>query len=475
MIVPTELTSHIAAHNVRYAITAFFALISIAYFFLWSHQPLRGIPESVRFAVKGGPVSGLPRIPNTKASHHFSSEELAIKHNVEAGTICGGIDVNSILHVDAAATLDPNLDIFLKDAKNYPELNLPASTWDKVDERAKWYHMNAVSRWRPKTMKYYNIIRIVYAGESIRSWPYISYLAWQEMSEDGTHGNEMHKYPIYIPQPNDGTPIGPEDPRVLEDPDGHICIFFSMLDIDGLRKIWFYNTTSDAQVALNTPKDRETQEIEKNWTPFIQNDTIKILYSYEPVTTMICDFGTGACQWDYARDHNPQISIIHGGSGWVPWKDSGYYISIGHAQIKSDWVLYRPNLLVLSPHDQEFRIAYASGPLNLDYVTLLKPFGVYNNLTEVDETDTDGGRILIAGSISRDDLFEKNSIVFTVTTGDWSTTILEVGGISEVMEAVIKQYELETSWHTDNGELIGCAETAAQKYYENVENAKNNG
>ena len=279
-------------------------------------------------------------------------------------------------------------------------------------------------------------------------------------------------FPIYIPQYQDHY-TGPEDPRAFEDPYGHVCFVFTMLDMDGLAKIWMFNTTTQIQVALHTPQGREEQVREKNWTPFIHDGKVKFVYSMKPLSIVKCEFSTGDCQFDYATDSNPSISSLHGGTNWVPWYDSGYYISVAHTAAGPNKI-YRLTLVVLSTHDETYRITYASGPFDLKNITLLEPFGNHKNISEINPRGTNSGRILIGCSISRTDLFDQDSILISVSTMDNSTTLLEVGGISDLMESIIHKAERDQSWHIDDGKFIECAEKTAEQHMEDMCQADDN-
>lgn len=447
------------------AVVSFASVLTLIglYLFFNSNLQVRGLPGT---HTRGQPASELPRISNT---HQLSPEELAIKLNEASDITCGGIDVNSILHVKAATIIDPDLDAFLSESDNYPQLGLPPSTWEDKEERAYWAYLNAVSLWRPKSRTYWTIQRVYYYKDRGYTHPWFSYAWWEEWNEAGTHRVDSGILPIFIPQhkSKDG-PEGPEDPRLFEDPDGHICFVFSMLDIDDYIKIWMYNTTSQRQVALHSPDGREAHRVEKNWTPFVHDGRVKFVFSYKPVTIIACDFSSGACHFDYAEEHDPGIAMLHGGSNWVPWYDSGYYIGFPHTRMNKGFVLFRPFLVVLSTHHGVFRIAYASGPLDLHNVTLLEPLGPHGSIPDLNERERDHGRILLTGSISRTDLFDRNSILITASTSDSSSALLEMGGIRDVMEAVIAKTERETSWHTDDGKVVECAERTAEKHFDDV-------
>lgn len=164
--------------------------------------------------------------------------------------------------------IDPDLDVFLCEAENYPQLILPASTWEDKAERSYWASLNSVSLWRPRSRTYWTITRVVYfKGRRRYSNPF-SYAWWEEWNEAGTQRVGSGILPIFIPQHRiKEYSEGPEDPRPFEDPYGHVCFVFSMRDIDDLVKLWMYNTTTERQVALHSPDGREAQRVEKNWTP----------------------------------------------------------------------------------------------------------------------------------------------------------------------------------------------------------------
>lgn len=454
------------AIKTRSAAVVSFLILALFYLFFNSNLQVRGLRGTHRFHTQEQPASKLSPISNP---HQLSPEELAIKLNETSDITCGGIDVNSILSVKAATNINANLDTFLSSSDNYPQLGLPPSTWDTKSERAFWAHLNAVALWRPKTRTYWTIQRVYYWKDRGYTHPWFSYAWWEEWNEAVTQRVSSGAIPIFIPQHRTkSAPEGPEDPRLFEDPYGHICFVFGMLDIDDMIKIWIYNTTTHRQVALHSPDGREAQRVEKNWTPFLHNNQVKFVFSYKPITIIACDFTTGTCHYDYADEKNPGIEMLHGGSNWVPWYDSGYYIGFPHTRMNKGHVLFRPLLMVLSTHNSVFRIAYASGPLDFQNVTLLAPLGPHSDITALDEREADHGRILLSGSISRTDLFDQNSILVTVSTSDKASALLEIGGIRDVMEAVIGKVEGEEGWRVDDGKVVGCAEGAAEGHFDDV-------
>lgn len=460
-----DITAFTKLCKTRFAAVSFASILVFAslYFFLNPAQQVRTLPETYPSHARKQPASKLPPLPST---YLLSHKELAITLNHSSDIVCGGIDVNSILHVKAATTIDPDLDTFLSKSDNYPHLGLPPSTWEDTEERAYWVYLNAVALWRPKSRTYWTINRIYYYKGRVYTHPIFSYLWWEEWNETGSQRVGSGILPIFVPQHRDkkDSPEGPEDPRLFEDPNGHVCFVFGMLDVDGLIKIWMYNTTSERQVALHSPDGRASHLVEKNWTPIIHNGNVKFVFSYKPLTIIACDFSSGACHFHNTEERNPGIGEFHGGSNWVPWYDSGYYIAFARTRVNRGNVFYRLSLIVLSGHREPFRIAYASGPIDLYNVTLLEPLGPHRDISELDERLPDHGRLLLSESITRTDLFNKNSILITVSTSDNSTTLLEVGGIHDVMEAVIAKAERESSWRIDDGKVIDCAEIAATKH-----------
>ena len=462
-----DIITLIKAVKTRVAVVSFaFILVFTSLHLSLNHsQQVQALSGTYRSYAREQPASKLPRFPS---AHHSSHDELAVKLNDTSDTVCGGIDVNSILQLKAALVIDPDLDTFLNSSDNYPHLGLPPSTWEDKEERAYWVYLNAVALWRPRSRTYWTINRIYYYKGRTYTHPIFSYLWWEEWNETGNQRVGSGILPIFIPQHKDkkDKPEGPEDPRLFEDPDGHVCFVFSMLDLDDHVKIWMYNATSERQVALHSPDGREPHSVEKNWTPIVIDGNVKFIFSYKPLTIIACDFFSGACHFDHTQERNPGIGAFHGGSNWVPWYDSGYYIAFARTAFWGR--IHRPSLIVLSALGESFRIAYASGPLDLHNVTFLEPLGPHRDISELDEREPKHGRLLLSESITRTDLFDQNSILITISTSDNSTTLLEVGGIRDVMEAVMAKAERESSWRIDDGKVIECAERAAQKHHEDI-------
>lgn len=461
------------AHNVvkhRSAAKAVLFVLVLSHLYLLSNEIRGALSRTPACSKWEQPISKLPRV---SATHQPPREVFA---NSTSDITCAGIDVNGILHVKAAKTLDADINGFLNNSNNYLELGVPNSTWDDPQMRERWFNHNTVSLWRPLTKTYWTANRVIYSPADALT-PLISYAHWEEWNEDVSQRVGSGKFPIFAPHHKWDWLLGPEDPRPFEDPYGHICFVFTMIDTDDLHKMWLYNTTSGNQIALHTPEGLDPPLYEKNWTPFVHEGQVKFVYTIQPLSIVACEFSNGTCEFDYTTTDTPSPSALHGGTNWVPWFDSGYYISIAHTKINDDEFggIYRLSLVLLYPHSRGYKISYASGPLDFNNITFLEPFGELMNISQIDTHDVRHGRIISAHSIVRTDLFDKDSILVTVSTSDNTTALLEIGGISRAMELILaKGIGNRKYWQLDDGKAAECAERAASKHANNILMVKKN-
>lgn len=97
---------------------------------------------------------------------------------------------------------------------------------------------------------------------------------------------------------------------------------------DGNPQISLCKIDSDARVEkmtlLNGP---DPYRCEKNWLPFVQNDTLYVIYSYDPFIIFKPDIETGDCELDLSYDPTHDFTQFRGSAGPIPF-DDGYLVLI---------------------------------------------------------------------------------------------------------------------------------------------------
>ena len=119
-------------------------------------------------------------------------------------------------------------------------------------------------------------------------------------------------------------------------------------------------------------KDEKINNIEKNWTPFVKDNKLFFIYSYDPLIVLSYDFNSeGVCNIIY-KENNVTIPFdfkyIRGSSNLIQLCDE-YYIGFVHSTIFTNrlniggykYPYYFPFLILLDT--QKWKIVYLSNPL----------------------------------------------------------------------------------------------------------------
>lgn len=119
--------------------------------------------------------------------------------------------------------------------------------------------------------------------------------------------------------------------------------------------------------------------IEKNWSPFVKNNTLYLVYCYNPLIIVSYDLNEeGKCKIVY-KEENVQLPlesfwkvVIRGSTNLVQYKDD-FYIGLAHTTIWADrlnigncsYPYYQPLLIMLDTN--KWKITYLSKPILLEY------------------------------------------------------------------------------------------------------------
>jgi hypothetical protein len=90
--------------------------------------------------------------------------------------------------------------------------------------------------------------------------------------------------------------LGPEDPRIVLDENNQLFLTFNMIDIDKKRKIWLYNLLTSYQAPFSI-QNHSLVPVEKNWSPFIKDNKLYFIYSYNPFKILQCLTKQGSCEF----------------------------------------------------------------------------------------------------------------------------------------------------------------------------------
>ncbi len=105
-------------------------------------------------------------------------------------------------------------------------------------------------------------------------------------------------------------------------------------------------------IPLNSPNPKRA---EKNWLPFVHNDRIQMIYSYDPTIILEPDLDTGKCEKVVEHKCPFDGTRFQGSSGPIPFEEG--YLVIVHERALAGKFFYYHRFLFL---DQEFRITKAS-------------------------------------------------------------------------------------------------------------------
>ncbi len=123
--------------------------------------------------------------------------------------------------------------------------------------------------------------------------------------------------------------LGLEDPRIFEF-QGATWFTCTTRDntSDGVPRVSLCKIGSDAEVEtmvlLHGP---DPMRCEKNWLPFIKDEALRIIYSYDPFTIYQPDLETGECKLDLRYEPTWDLTQFRGSAGPIPF-DNGYLVLV---------------------------------------------------------------------------------------------------------------------------------------------------
>lgn len=383
-----------------------------------------------------------------------------------------------------------------------------------------WGRMAGSSVWLEKYGVYLLVSRVFFYPRGVKSWSAISFIRAQIYDEDWNHlddykltwNDETIRFPqtlnITAPYELGGVWFGPEDPRIVIEPDyldAEPIIVFNMVD----------NTTSSVpsrSMYIHRPFSHRTRKLvienrppryEKNWSPFFMPDmstssstkgqhatkSIYFVYDWNDdpdiFSILRCDLEDGSCQFVFrydqpdmhaglyleAHNYGSLEGDIRGGTNFVPVPFEtrpGFVSFVGFPRSHVENVcgqdaIYRPFLMLLVTNSTHFFLDYASAALDFRQ----------SILTEAQYSDHCGdGRILIANGIARfDDRIGNDVMTMTVTIADSTVQVVRLYGVRALI-ANLPQLRSKTSteradlsWKLNvTHDLLRCSTLSATEF-----------
>lgn len=114
---------------------------------------------------------------------------------------------------------------------------------------------------------------------------------------------------------------------------------------------------------LTLLKGPDSTRVEKNWLPFIQNNTLHVIYSYDPFIIYSVDENTGATKESVKYSPDYDFSSFRGSAGPIPFDDG--YLAVVHEVVFKEGRIYLHRFLYL---DQDFKVTKISKPFTYKHI-----------------------------------------------------------------------------------------------------------
>ncbi|KXZ51574.1 hypothetical protein GPECTOR_12g537 [Gonium pectorale] len=277
--------------------------------------------------------------------------------------------------------------IRLRIVRNLGEDLATATSGMRVDKRRSWSPMLPAVTWC--NGRWHVIVRL--NDNHNHAWKISSFIltmaydsAFRPVAEPRVLGHTTFF--------NDVQYTGLEDARLMV-VDGRLKMFGTAYlptkDHKPLARIAMVDAIS-SKTAVFEVQDAKLHEREKNWTPFIKNGSLHILYSFYPLVELKCGLD-GRCEVVYHEFycHTPPCkdaldkaslkslwggSFLRGGCPLIPWGSDGHYFGFAHTtifdkerhkfglrQIKAK-ASYRAHFIIYNSVARQ--VVYFSNPIN---------------------------------------------------------------------------------------------------------------
>jgi hypothetical protein len=158
---------------------------------------------------------------------------------------------------------------------------------------------------------------------------------------------------------------------------------------------------------------------------------------------------------------------------WLRYGMTHYYVSVANSHFYcsacAQVQLTRPHIVIatLPPSSTHFRIVYTSGPLNLNHVGLVPPFGNISHTNDINLCQNAPAvkvTSLIRWMLQEPGQVHGDSLGLTLSVPQQSNVVLQVSGMQDLMQNVIEQYERQIlfPYFPSSAKLLECALNKAE-------------
>ncbi|EXJ83698.1 hypothetical protein A1O1_07322 [Capronia coronata CBS 617.96] len=432
---------------------------------------------------------------------------------------CDELRYDGELQVERSFYLEDDLVELATSLKGHPMIDYSGQdqrlTFEEMVDKT-WARLSGSSVWLENYEVFLSVTRVIFYDKGVKHWPAISFIRGQLYNEDWNelknhtiqwHGNDITFPTVFnVPAPYEvgGGFYGPEDPRIIIEPDVEdaepIVVFNMLNDLKTMtRAMHMYRPFSNVTTILSINGQKERAQSEKNWAPFFHNEHetpasgqkkwpsqyIHFIHSFGPLTILKCHVGNGWCDLVYeqkvaeglAGAHDDTHGRISGGTNLVPLQlksSTGAHAYVGfprsHIDVGCKSVsMYRPELLVLTAYGDDFYLNFLSDSVDFGDAAL-PPEGLSDPCGE--------GHILITNSIAKwDQSSRKDEMTISFSVADSTVQILRLHGVYKLLQnlpylGATLQRDLsqdgeviwDLRWSAVGKDVIACAVEAAQNY-----------
>lgn len=238
--------------------------------------------------------------------------------------------------------------------------------------------------------------------------------------------------------------LGPEDPRAFIGPYGRLFVVFKMhVDYNRCR-IHVHDVYASVTYLLEVDR-LVLLPWEKNWAPFVKNNTIHFVYSFEPLRVIRCET-LPHCTLVFGVDDDTsgrqEIHTLRGGSPWLALDPSErYYMSLAHTTDRRGstmallgYPLHRA-MLVLLRTAPTFEIIYVGGPLEVSRDLMANELHASTQVLRVNP-------VIDPCGITRLDTLDAFYVSISFDSGG---ALIATCGLMAIAEDVVRRYDAATT------------------------------